>query len=347
MIDPLQNLFRERESQTCESLLLLDSMEFDHSCPFAAAIYGTYQRLSVPTLFRYADTGKWDLIPDRARKCPKEAKFVHKYAPCDTTLHRLLRPLHVVQSTTVVTPPNSTNTAPTTTQVASSTSARCTPSDSLPHGAQQGDDFDLKHQRSTDVLTSRELQRAKEKEELIAVDPTGITTMLICAVEALLEANPDAACHANLFGRTPLHLACMELNNNSTTAPARAQAAMLLLQQQQQQHTKSQSSLRARPPLVSIQDHHGCTALHYLLMNHANNIPRELLQTMLDLDAIALERKNTHGQSPLDVFVAFNGQDDHDDRATTRVQTEQKLGICQVLRKISSTLTSVDVVVGH
>jgi ankyrin repeat protein len=146
-----------------------------------------------------------------------------------------------------------------------------------------------------------------------------------------LEANPDAVCHANLFGRTPLHLACMELNNNSTTAPARAQSAMLLLQPS------------AARTAVRLEDHHGCTALHYLLTNSSNSIPRELMQTILDLDACALERRNNHGQSPLDVFAAFQ-QDD----TVTRVRADdQKLDICQVLRIISTTSTSVDIVVGH
>lgn len=42
-------------------------------------------------MYRYAAQGDWDLIPDRCKAHPKEARFVHKYAPMDTPLCRLLR----------------------------------------------------------------------------------------------------------------------------------------------------------------------------------------------------------------------------------------------------------------
>jgi ankyrin repeat protein len=106
--------------------------------------------------------------------------------------------------------------------------------------------------------------------------------------------------------------------------PARAQAATILL--------------KHAPQTARLKDHHGCTAMHYLMKNPSNQIPRELMLTFLNHDGFALERKNNNGQSPLDIFVAF-GQD------TASVRAEA-LDICQVLR-ISTTLTSVDVVVGH
>ena len=42
-------------------------------------------------MYQYAARGDWDRIPDRCVSHPKEATFVHKYAPMDTALHRLLR----------------------------------------------------------------------------------------------------------------------------------------------------------------------------------------------------------------------------------------------------------------
>lgn len=42
-------------------------------------------------MYQYAARGDWDLIPNRCVSHPKEASFVHKYAPMDTALHRLLR----------------------------------------------------------------------------------------------------------------------------------------------------------------------------------------------------------------------------------------------------------------
>ena len=69
-------------------------MEVHSDCIVSTSIYNVYSRLSVPKLFKLADTGRWDKIPRRALKHPSEAKFVFKYAPADTALHRLVRPLH-------------------------------------------------------------------------------------------------------------------------------------------------------------------------------------------------------------------------------------------------------------
>jgi hypothetical protein len=53
--------------------------------------FALYSKFREPTLYRYAAEGDWDLIPDRCKAHPKEARFVHKYAPMDTPLCRLLR----------------------------------------------------------------------------------------------------------------------------------------------------------------------------------------------------------------------------------------------------------------
>jgi hypothetical protein len=53
--------------------------------------YAMYTRFREPKLYQYAARGDWDLIPHRCVSHPKEASFVHKYAPMDTALHRLLR----------------------------------------------------------------------------------------------------------------------------------------------------------------------------------------------------------------------------------------------------------------
>ena len=55
----------------------------------AFALYSTFRE---PKLYRMTANGNWDLIPARCRSHPKEVTFVHKYAPNDTVLHRLLRP---------------------------------------------------------------------------------------------------------------------------------------------------------------------------------------------------------------------------------------------------------------
>lgn len=87
-------LYRSQEQQ--EHLLLLkepQSMGGDslHCCYREQVAYALYARFREPKLYRYVLSGDWDLIPTRCRTNPKEASFVHKYAPNDTVLHHLLR----------------------------------------------------------------------------------------------------------------------------------------------------------------------------------------------------------------------------------------------------------------
>jgi hypothetical protein len=53
--------------------------------------FAFYNRFRTPKLYRLAMDGDWDQIPARCKSNPKEAKFIHKYAPMDTALHRILR----------------------------------------------------------------------------------------------------------------------------------------------------------------------------------------------------------------------------------------------------------------
>jgi hypothetical protein len=62
-------------------------------CLVSSTHYSLYVKFRVPKTFRYADEGHWDRIPSRVGRRPGEAAFVHRYAPCDTALHRLVRPL--------------------------------------------------------------------------------------------------------------------------------------------------------------------------------------------------------------------------------------------------------------
>ncbi|GKY93288.1 hypothetical protein MPSEU_000296300 [Mayamaea pseudoterrestris] len=66
-IDPLQCCYREQ---------------------MAYKLYSTFRE---PALYRMALLGDWEKIPSRCHSHPKEASFVHKYAPNDTALHRILR----------------------------------------------------------------------------------------------------------------------------------------------------------------------------------------------------------------------------------------------------------------
>jgi hypothetical protein len=65
----------------------------DSSCCYREQVaYALYSTFREPKLYRMAANGNWDLIPARCCSHPKEVAFVHKYAPNDTVLHRLLRP---------------------------------------------------------------------------------------------------------------------------------------------------------------------------------------------------------------------------------------------------------------
>lgn len=227
-------------------------MELHHNCAVGGTMYAVYRKWGVPKLFRMADRGEWDAIPERARKYPKEASFIHKYAPQDGPLHRLLRPLHVP----------------------------CPISFSY-----EEDPF---YKNSTDILTEEEVIELEEKKKLMN-DPV-VAELLLDAVTAIVEANPVAASKPNTFGRTPLHLACMEL-----TGP-RAQAASYLIR-----HT----------PMTTIAiDCGGSTPLHFLLGNPINDIPEALISQYLKADPSALERHNRCGLTPLDVFVKSAANED-------------------------------------
>lgn len=69
-------------------------MEIHTECAVGGTIYHCYCKWAVPRLFRYADNGQWNKIPKRCQRRPREVKFRHKYAPADTALHRLMRPLN-------------------------------------------------------------------------------------------------------------------------------------------------------------------------------------------------------------------------------------------------------------
>ena len=53
--------------------------------------YALYTRFKEPRLYRLAAKGDWAPIPQRCRTHPKEAEFIHRYAPSDTALHQILR----------------------------------------------------------------------------------------------------------------------------------------------------------------------------------------------------------------------------------------------------------------
>jgi Ankyrin repeat len=114
----------------------------------------------------------------------------------------------------------------------------------------------------------------------------------LVAVQALLEANPHAASLADILGRTPLHLACMDIVPNNEKATAIVSEI-----------------LRAHVPAATLADsHEQRTPLHYLVARN-DHVNIGLVQALLDSDSSdrgptdvsACLRRDICGDTPLDI----------------------------------------------
>lgn len=191
--------------------------------------YALYTKFQEPKLYRLAAKGDWDMIPERARSHPKEASFVHRYAPMDTALHRILRPVSQIPV-------------------------------------------------QVDAETQHEMNVMKLK-----------------AVEALLEAYRQAPVIQDSFGRTPLHLACMDISHGGT------EAALMIM-----------DAAVKFGDAASVPDMEGRTPLHYLVAR--NNIQledknqAELLTKLVAFWPAALSWKDAVGETPMDVVASRKGE---------------------------------------
>ena len=190
--------------------------------------YSLYARFREPKLYRYVVSGDWDLIPARAKSHPKEASFVHKYAPNDTALHRLLRQ-----------------------------SGGCIAID--------------------DTAT---LQRMEEWK--------------LQAVEALLTANRHAASLTDAFGKTPLHLACMEpptasSSFDSSNVESTTVAIALCIIQANPLAARLQDTIDQRTPL------------HYLVARCHDTIPLSLLRQLILSCPAAIGWRDATGDTPISI----------------------------------------------
>jgi hypothetical protein len=107
------------------------------------------------------------------------------------------------------------------------------------------------------------------------------------AVSALLSAHRQAASTKNAFGRTPLHLACMDLTNCGE-----AVAHMIL----------DTNALAA-----SVQDVEGRSPLHYLVARN-DDIPLALLTKLISVCPDALEMADSVKETPLEI-VSLRGEE--------------------------------------
>lgn len=219
-------------------------------------VIAMYNRLIVPRLFAYADEGHWDLIPLRAKRHPSEARFIHKYAPNDTALHRLVRPFATSEESTL---PSSPSMGSSKSQLRRTYKARilCIPpdidvSDHSSTASKTDPEYADPQSRTPKPEQPQEHNQQQQSLSLqLEQDPIA-AAWLLHAVEALLIANPAAATTKNRFGRTPLHIACRQ--SNLAHNFARMQVILMLLE-----HS---------PHVASWTDQDGKTPLYHLVEQH-------------------------------------------------------------------------------
>lgn len=101
------------------------------------------------------------------------------------------------------------------------------------------------------------------------------------AVVALLEANRQAAVTRDSFGRTPLHLACMDANLDEGAIAAKV--------------------LEINPVAATVIDSELRTPLHFLVARSEPKIPMPLLQQLVQQYPAAVFRQDAVGDTVLDI----------------------------------------------
>ena len=197
--------------------------------------YALYTRFKVPKLYKFAANGDWDLIPQRCKSNPKEAQFVHFYAPSYTALHRILH----------------------------------SASGSL----------------EVDCATQNHIEQVK-----------------LDAISALLEANPLAGSVRDAFGRTPLHIACMDISGCGVTA-----ANMII---------------EAYPKATAVLDVEGRTPLHYLIGRN-DSVPLELLAKLISVFPDALTTQDSVMETPLQIAIQRNDELQNADAVIEMLKTDE------------------------
>jgi hypothetical protein len=100
------------------------------------------------------------------------------------------------------------------------------------------------------------------------------------AISALVQTHRPIASLTDSFGRTPLHLACMDVNNCGETA--------------------LDVILEAWPKAAAHQDMEGRAPLHYLVARN-DDIPLGILQKIIATCPAALTMKDLVKETPLDL----------------------------------------------
>ncbi len=110
-----------------------------------------------------------------------------------------------------------------------------------------------------------------------------INRMKLKAVVALLEAYPNALALQDSLGRTPLHLACMDVSNGGT------EVVMMMIKAAAKDGEKA-----------CVPDLDGRTPLHYLVARNTF-YTTELVVRLISLWPAAISLKDVVGDTPLDI----------------------------------------------
>eukprot|EP00542_Grammatophora_oceanica_P016808 CAMPEP_0194037734 /NCGR_PEP_ID=MMETSP0009_2-20130614/10058_1 /TAXON_ID=210454 /ORGANISM="Grammatophora oceanica, Strain CCMP 410" /LENGTH=245 /DNA_ID=CAMNT_0038679997 /DNA_START=163 /DNA_END=896 /DNA_ORIENTATION=+ len=139
---------------------------------------------------------------------------------------------------------------------------------------------------SKDTALHRILQAASSmvlSEELDHATLREMEKIKLQAVSALLEANRMAASTADAFGRTPLHLASMDVESCG-------EAATFMM-------------VEAHPDAAGMRDTEGRTPLHYLVARN-DQIPPALLLKVLQAYPKAVDVTDIVKETPVDIVEA-------------------------------------------
>jgi ankyrin repeat protein len=120
------------------------------------------------------------------------------------------------------------------------------------------------------------------------------------AVSALLAAHRPAASTRDAFGRTPLHLACMDI------ASCGEPAAFMLVDQ--------------CPQAAMIQDVEGRTPMHYLVGRN-DSIPCSLLSKLITASPKALQTQDIVSETPLEIVKNRGKEIENVEEVTATLQS--------------------------
>lgn len=127
------------------------------------------------------------------------------------------------------------------------------------------------------------LQDVMGQEGLDAEMVQQMNQLKLDAVVALLEANRQAAVTQDSFGRTPLHLACMDANTDDGAIAS--------------------AILEINPTAATIIDSGDLrTPLHFLVARSEPRIPTALLRQLVDHHPAAVFRQDAVGDTVLDIL---------------------------------------------